>query len=322
MRIVTSLFLALTVAGCGTPTSGADGAGKQDLAGLNGADLAMAGGDLAQAGPTGADTGAPCAKAADCAGTKPVCVTKDTQGIAWPGGYCVSQCNPIKNDPNDGTNPGCPGGNGTCRGQGNQGVCETACTAAAGANPCTRTGYSCFQACEPTAESQCDPNKRASCPQDGGAPITVVTTHVPDGGIPDGGNADAFTTTTTTNSSRVCTLIGADPVGACSNGCDPTAMQDPMTPVPPCKAGDGCYPSYATGEGFCFGVFGMLGGSGDNTPCKYLNGCDPGFACRTVGMNLVCKQICGGPKNVACPMGQTCKDLSKTVMKNVVGSCE
>src|SRR5579871_459077 len=107
----------------------------------------------------GGNTGDPCAKNTDCQGTKPVCITKDTQGIMWPGGYCTSTCNPQKNDPQTGINASCPGGTGICLGAGTSGSCETACTDMMGTMPCTRMGYSCFQGCEPTARSQCDPTK-------------------------------------------------------------------------------------------------------------------------------------------------------------------
>ncbi len=248
----------------------------------------------------GGNTGDPCAKATDCQGTKATCITKDTTGITWPGGYCTSQCNPQKNDQN-GLNTACPGGQGTCVGQGTSGACELACTDAMGGMPCPRQGYSCFQGCEPTAISECDPTKKGSCPQDGG----VV--------LGDGGEY----------SGRVCVRIGADPVGQCTNGCDVFKQN--------CQgAMEACYASDDTGEGVCSQEYNPSGNpQTDGVQCFYLNMCDPGFGCYAPPMaNMaVCRPYCGGPNNVLCsaimpaPQKMKCVDLSTTVKAATVGVC-
>jgi hypothetical protein len=172
-------------------------------------DLAVPVVDLAGGGS--GVTGAPCVSASDCVGLKAVCIRMDAQGTTWPGGYCTSLCNPMKNDPMTGANAQCPG-MGTCAGQGAQGSCLTFCSASGGPNPCTRAGYSCFQGCEPTSYSQCDPRKQLSC-----------------------------------GPGQTCVRDGYDAVGACLSSCDPFAqgcgvgMRGPQC----------CYGSYDTGEGFC-----------------------------------------------------------------------
>jgi hypothetical protein len=315
MRTAPRILLAVAFTGCSHPGGkdmGASGADRGAVADLG----ARAERDLAGTQP--GNTGETCTKDADCGGMTPVCITTDAQGVVWPDGYCSSTCNPENNDPGDSANNDCPGGNGTCRGSGTAGRCETRCSSKSGENPCTRVGYSCFHSCEPTALSQCDPTRKGTCPQDGGAPITVVD--YPDGGIPDGGGGDGSVGTMMTTAARVCVLVGQDSVGACSDGCDPLSAQAPGMPPPPCKPDQGCYPSYSTGEGFCFRVYG--GGGGDGAPCMYLNACDPGLACRTINATGNCRRLCGGPGGVACPMGQTCKDLSGAVPKSAIGSCE
>ncbi len=249
----------------------------------------------------GGNTGDPCTKASDCAGTKATCITKDTQGVTWPGGYCTSQCNPQKND-SMGLNSACPGGMGTCLGAGTMGACEVACSA----GTCPRQGYACFQGCEPASRSECDPTKAMSCPQDGGAVI----------------DSDAGTT-----SPRTCAKIGTDNVGQCVNGCDPLAAQSEGNPSPPCTASEGCYPSYFTGEGTCFQTVAPAQGTGDEgMPCMFLNNCLPGLSCHAENNTAVCRHMCRtGAMPVACPMNlnKKCGKLfSMTpVSTDVLGLC-
>lgn len=299
--------IALAIAGCG----GGGTPGAHDMAGGPAVDMSNSstddqggnGPDLA--GPAGAISGAPCMKDADCAGIKPACLTKDAQGTVWPGGYCISNCNPQKNDMN-GANPSCPGATSTCVGNDTMGICEVNCTDKMGAMPCTRAGYSCFTGCEPTSTSECDPTKKNSCPQDGGVLLP--------NGIPDGGNPDSGTYT---YSGRSCVRLGADAVGNCTNGCDPFRQNcaDVMMTM------QACYASDDTGEGVCSDVF---GGGGDGDACQYLNACDAGLACWSPpgGMGAAaCRPYCGGPKNVACTNGKKCADLSMGVKAAVVGAC-
>lgn len=260
--------------------------------------------------PAGAPTGAPCATDKDCDGTKPVCITKSALGVPWPGGYCSAPCNPLKNDPKTGLNPGCPGTGGTCAGSGNQGNCFTYCTGSLSKpndHPCTRTGYLCFGVgnagggCEPAAFSECTPDKPTSCPQDGGVNYPAKT----DGGTP-------------TYSGRVCTLVGNDLVGNCTDGCDVFAQNciDMM-------GMQGCYADDINGVGTCAGVNSM-GQDGD--ACTYTNDCNPGLGCYygggVTGMGT-CRPYCrvGGMKPVACTNGKTCVDHSNSVKSSVVGNC-
>ncbi|MSP60336.1 MAG: hypothetical protein EXR72_08340 [Myxococcales bacterium] len=284
-RALLLFSLSLAVIGCGGKTPPADG-GKADLASQQ--DLTMA--------PTEdmsmqlAATGEPCTKPAQCDGTKPVCITKDSQGATWPEGYCSATCSSKKNDA-DGINPNCPGG-GHCTQQGN---CVTICDRN---NLCQRTGYSCFVAglgfysCAPSSRSQCDPNKN-NCPQDGGVFTSV------DGG-PDGG----------TYSGRACVSVGVD-VGECRDGCDPFLQN--------CVMNGGCYATFIQGYGICSSP----GTAKEGEACMYLNGCLPGLSCRTTAMmGSVCRHYCRtGAKLVACPMGQKCNDLSMTVKADKVGVC-
>jgi hypothetical protein len=253
--------------------------------------------------PQGAPTGDPCTAPADCDGNKPVCITKDSTGVMWPMGYCSSTCSTTKNDPNTRINPACPGNNGTCVGT----QCETLCSAGT-----CRMGYSCFQSCEPTGRSQCDPTMAMSCPQDGG---TGFFQPDPDGGVDDAGMPLGKDVTAPRN----CARIGQDDVGRCTDGCDPLYPQSTGMPSPPCTAQQGCYPSYETGLGTCFET---LNGVDEGQPCMYLNNCNPGLACRTVKNQKICRKMCGGPNMVGCPNGQTCADLTTTVKKDVLGSCD
>ena len=167
------------------PRIDADGGAPVDLAKSEAEDMVTIGPtDLAA--PSG-NTGGPCTKKADCAGTKPFCVIKDANDVPWPGGYCGSGCHLYNNDPTTGINPDCPGGNGTCRGTpGSSGYCYDACDK----GTCKRQGYSCFQNyCEPTALSQCNPTVKGSCGTD-----------------------------------MACIRIGVDNVGECTTACDPFAQ--------------------------------------------------------------------------------------------------
>ncbi|MSP61123.1 MAG: hypothetical protein EXR72_12415 [Myxococcales bacterium] len=183
-----------------------------------------------------AETGEPCTKATDCAGTKAICITKDTQGVMWPGGYCTSQCNPTKNDPQDDSNAMCPG-IATCRGAGTSGGCELLCDKGS-----CRTGYSCFQTCNPTSLSMCNPTKAGSC-----------------------------------GANKTCARLGADDVGSCQAACDPLKQGCPMDAN---MNDQGCFASADTGEGLCFAPV-TPGGvpTKDGDGCKYLNGCSAGSAC-------------------------------------------
>ena len=232
-------------------------------------------------GGGGANTGDPCVKAADCGGMKPQCLTKDSQGNTWPGGYCISQCNPQKNDPNDTTNPACIGGGATCLGQGTSGACETICSGKTGATPCTRTGYSCFQTCEPTSISKCDPTKAGIC----GPKMT-------------------------------CVRLGADNVGQCAPSCDPFAQGCMDIMGQPA----GCYASDDTGEGVCSQVFGM-GADGDACMYLNACNPGLGCYAAPKAMMAQCRPYCGGAKSVACANGKMCVDLSTTVKKTATGIC-
>ncbi len=315
-RWVIILSGVAMVAGCGNGSS--SGTGK-DMA-LGGGDLtttptddgSAAGGDMVTP-PQGGNSGDPCTKDTDCTGTKPTCLTKAGDGSVWPGGYCTSNCNPNKNDAMTGANPNCPGG-GTCIGQDTMGACEANCTDMKGSMPCTRAGYVCAQGCEPSSLYECDPTKKigqaGGCPQDGGVFLP--------GPAPDGGNADAGTST---YSGRVCVRLGADNVGQCTDGCNvftqncqPDAMGNDQA----------CYASDDTGEGVCSAPYGNPPGA-DGDACQYLNGCAAGLGCWSDPKNQnapgVCRPFCGGPGNAACKNGKTCVDLSMTVMKSAVGSC-
>jgi hypothetical protein len=282
-------FAAL--AGCNQPTMdkvdlfgvGGDG-GMQDLVANNNKDLVMK-----------LPTGAPCMSKTECGGTSPTCEMKLQSGEAFPGGYCSSTCSTSMNDPNnDGLNPKCPGGTGTCVG----GKCYTKCTGSSNMTntmPCERMGYACFNigmpVCLPASHSQCDPNVRDSCPQDGG----LVT------------DTDAGTL-----SGQVCAPVGEDPVGQCVAACDVFVQN-----CPDLQNGNkqGCYAEYKFGLGLCFGV---VGGGMDGAACQYLNGCDPGFACTA----NKCRAYCGGPNNVMCTNGKMCAQLSMmSPPTTVVGVC-
>jgi hypothetical protein len=230
-------------------------------------------------------------QAADCKGAIAKCVTKDVTGVVWPDGYCVSACDPLKNDPMSGLNPDCPG-HGTCFG-GMTGTCYLACTSRQGNDPCLRNGYSCFyRGCLPDALSECDPTMASSCPQDGGFPL--------DGGVRSG---------------QTCESEGYDPVGVCFDRCDPFTQNCPKDGL---GNPEGCYPTWTFGDGFCA----SSGKATDGQPCAYLNTCAPGLTCVGDAMgNYLCRPFCGGPGNVTCKNGKKCVDLSGMVKSTVVGIC-
>lgn len=235
----------------------------------------------------GGNTGDGCVKSIDCAGTKPVCITKDAMGNVWPGGYCTSVCNPQKNDPLDATNPACPGGMATCFGQGTQGACGLLCTDRHGAAPCLRMGYSCFQICQPTSLSQCDPTKPRAC-----------------------------------GMGKTCLRSGADDVGDCVPSCDIFVQ---VCPADMNGAMQTCLASLDTGEGGCVSPVGNPSGR-DGDQCQALAGCAPGLGCyappnATMKSQVVCRPYCGGPKNVGCSNGKQCVDCSTKVKKAVAGYC-
>jgi hypothetical protein len=265
-----------------TPAMMCGGNGQQCCQGntCNGQNLMCVNGVCKAAGGQGA-TGDPCALATDCAGTKPVCITKDAMGIAWPGGYCTSSCNPQLNDQNTGLNAACPGGAGTCLGNGTTGTCETACTAMNGAMPCTRQGYLCFQGCEPAAESMCNPTLKGQC-----------------------GNGMA------------CVRIGSDDVGSCAPACNP--FQQGCANINNMTAG--CYASDDNGEGVCSAVFNdNMDGVACLylNDCHPGLGC----YLPPQQQNAVCRPYCGGPNNVPCTNGHVCVDLSMNVKVATVGVC-
>jgi hypothetical protein len=284
MRL-TSLLVALAVAGCGDNAGNSDASLDQsqkisDAATPGDGSVpvdAASPPDLAK--PPG-NTGAPCASAAECGGMQPVCLTTQN-GQTWPGGYCSSSCNPVQNDPGSGLNPACPG-SGTCAGQGMMGSCFAPC----GPPPCARMGYSCFatpfNACEPTSLSQCDPTVAGKC----GAGMS-------------------------------CVRIGPDPVGRCDPGCDLFAENCPADGQGNPQA---CYASQDNGEGTCFSLRNPPGSS-DGMQCMFLNDCAPGLYCHGEGAFAYCRPYCGGPNNVACTNGKACVDLSAKVPKSVVGLC-
>lgn len=290
LRTLASLALVSLGAGCGKDATPPQG-GKPDLDMASGIDTDMAN--------VGGNTGDTCLLNTDCMGLFPSCVREDSQGRSWPGGYCVSKCNPQKNDA-DGFNGACPGGTGTCTGSGVDGRCRTACTAKIGALPCERMGYSCWtNGCEPTAFSECDPSKKGSCPEDGGVLLPATT----DGGMKG-------------YSGRVCGRYGDDDVGLCRNGCDV------FTQICLVAMGSkplGCYASHDTGEGSCSDV---VGGGGDGETCRYLNSCAPGLACHGEAEATRCRKFCRtGAQPRSCPIGQKCGDLGPKVKSDLVGVC-
>ncbi len=259
-----------------------DLAAAQDLAVP--ADLAPAG-DLAMpiadlAGPR-ANTGEPCGKSLDCAGTKPSCFA-NMNGTTWPGGYCSAQCDPANTDPKTGLNRDCPGGHGICVGQ-NPGQCLTACTGMQGNDPCLRANYLCFSpgGCEPTGLSMCDPTKPGSC----GASMT-------------------------------CVRVGDDNVGECTPACDPFKQNCAKLNNQPTA----CYASDDTGEGLCSNIYTPNGDGQACTflnDCAAGLGC---FQLNQ-NVGPVCRPFCGGPNNVACNNGKTCAGINGNVPKAVVGCC-
>jgi hypothetical protein len=164
--------------------------------------------------PTG-NTGATCASDKDCTGSR--CLLVDTKGTTWPDGYCSATCNPMMND-KYGLNADCPGGKAVCIGNQFVGQCENRCTAMTGPIPCTRTGYACFEGCEPISQSMCDPAQVGAC-----------------------GNA------------KSCFPIGQDPVGGCFPACDPFLQQGCAMDegcIPSTVNGESiCFPAYYGHDG-------------------------------------------------------------------------
>jgi hypothetical protein len=216
------------------------------------------------------------------------CITTDTQGKTWPGGYCTAKCDPTQNNPTDGSNPACPG-MGTCVGQGNTGDCLFNCSTTADC----RTGYGCFTGagCLPLAFSQCDPSAMpTTCLQDGGLPVG------------DGGPSLGF----------LCDPLG-DKVGTCDPICDVFTQN-----CPPASDGaeQACNASpIEGGAGVCFPDLSLL----DGQPCMYLNSCSPGLGCDFVTRR--CRRYCGGPNNVMPINCGVCNDLSPMIKASVVGLC-
>jgi hypothetical protein len=241
-------------------------------------------GDLAMRGDlamAAGSTGAPCKSKADCSGSTPTCILTK-DGLTWRDGYCSAGCSDGDNDTTTRFNPACPGGTSTCAG----GQCFLGCSAGT-----CRDGYSCFNfaeipVCWTTAASECDPTTMNTCPQDGGT-------------TDDAG----------TYFGKVCVPLGDDPVGLCWNACDVFEQN--------CAQDEACTADEMTGQADCAGA----GLGSDGEACKYLNDCAAGLACHDEGGNSVCRAYCGGPGNGACPMGQTCKDLSQMVPKSRIGIC-
>ncbi len=112
--------------------------------------------------------------------------------------------------------------------------------------------------------------------------------------------------------SLTCGPAGLDAVGVCAPRCDPFAQD--------CKLGQPCYASPLTGVGACVEQIGI--GHVDGAHCDYFNNCSPGYGCALTAMGYTaCGRYCGGPNNVACPNGQTCRDLSPSVGAQTVGVC-
>jgi hypothetical protein len=247
-------------------------------------------------------TGTPCTTNADCAGTNGLCRTKSHSGVAYPNGYCSSDCNPANDDPSSGIDPECSGALGTCLGSTAPGACLELCTGridpsgAAGMFPC-RDGYSCFLAtdisavCLPTALSQCDPTQKGSCmPNDAGK-------------------------------GQTCVSVGLDPVGVCDDACDYFAQDCAPDVTDAGSTPRACYAN-SFGEGICD----IAGAGTDGQPCAFLGDCAPGLGCHGEGgdggpVMGVCRPYCGGASNKACTNGKACIDLSSTVTMATVGYC-
>jgi hypothetical protein len=174
--------------------------------------------------PPLAPTGTACLDVSECDGAGANCITKDSAGIVYPGGYCTSKCDPTQNKP-DGINVACPGGSGVC-----VGLCYASCTAKNGSMPCSRQGYSCFTfcaekacfgACYPTSASECAPSVPGSC-----------------------------------GPGMACYPIGLDDVGQCLATCD-LFKQDCNQAM----GSMGCYIQDDTGQGYCSQVGDLTDGA-------------------------------------------------------------
>lgn len=298
-RWLCSLALALG-AGCGGGTNPTV-VDMANPAGNN--DMCQCLPDMAKAA---APTGAPCVADSDCAvgggpTKKAQCVRAVGTGmdmIQWPGGYCAAVCRMALNDMDTGLNTDCSDGTGTCEADANSmsnGHCRFACN---DSTEC-RTGYACFWvndvalACEPKAESECDPSKVGSCP------ATVPA----DGGV---GYNDT------------CVNAGDETVGFCYPGCDPfKAVGCPGTP----DAAD-CHASSLTGEGYCDMQNDTPAAAGG--PCQYDGDCGPGYGC---GADTKCWKYCradGKTVEQQCgAVGATCLKLDPAgkLAASVAGTC-
>ena len=317
MKRFSSLFcgLLLAAAGCG-PSGGGGGGTNPDIAmaPMNKPDIAMGPDLMVVMGPCmngmPGCSGDPCTKVADCAkGLGPnqsaQCLkTQMTQGggtLTWTDGYCTSACRPTRNDPQNGLNPDCPGGNATCEGSGATGQCVTACQMS---SEC-RTEYACFVVnnvafgCLPKAVSECDPAKAGTCPRmcaDAGA-------------VPDGGMACYEDT---------CVNIGDGTVGTCVPGCDYFKNLG-------CPGGNDtdCHASDVTGEGLCVGACTTADCQNNNFngACgNFYSDCAGGYGCASGK----CRKYCNdNNKGTQCPQGATCGKLNTNtkVPTSVAGLC-
>jgi len=315
---VATMAVAASLAGCGGSSNNNNNNSNPDLTAAA-PDMAVTPPDMVvvtgpcKNGDPGC-TGDPCTKASECAkGNGPnqtaMCVksTMLTGGgsLAWPGGYCQTPCRMAKNDAqNNGLNSDCPGPDGTslgtCLGQTGNGVCVTFCNTSA---DCRNGGvdYSCFVAnqnalgCLPTASSECNPAKSASCPD------TSNCAGQNDGGVMPPCYRDT------------CVNEGDGTVGTCLPGCDPFAATG-------CPDGNNtdCHCSDATGEGLCNGA-GVGGGAG--AACgHFFTDCASGYGC----LNGVCYKYCNDANvGTQCSQGATCKPFSAQtkVKTSVAGIC-
>jgi hypothetical protein len=308
---LATLAVAASLAGCGGGNNNNNNGNPDltvvlDMTAVTPPDMTVANGPCLNGNP--GCTGDPCAKASDCAkGTGPnqsaVC-TKSTmlQGggtLTWPDGYCTSPCRVSKNDPNNnGLNPDCAGGLGTCAGNSGTGTCVVFCGSSA---DCRDKNYACFVVsqialgCEPAALSQCNPGKAATCPD------TANCAGQNDGGVMPPCYRDT------------CVNEGDGTVGTCLPGCNPfTAMGCPDGNDTDCHCSD------VTGEGLCNGA-GVGGGAG--AACgHFFTDCASGYGC----LNGVCYKYCNDANAATqCSQGATCKPFSSMtkVKTSVAGIC-
>lgn len=292
LALLGSGLLAASLAGCGS--SGGGTPANPDMAtGVGGsADLTMTVGgnkDLLMPNTGGtAQTGEPCAKAADCANSvagsmvKATCVTKSMlngKSIAWTDGYCESPCRPKNTNPDTGINTDCPSDNATCAPTSQtQGVCFAACasvTDCRDAYVCALTSGTRAPICVPTAESGCDP-------KDDPRPQMLKC-----------------------KMGQTCVNYSPDnSYGGCADICKP-----PEQGCAPLMQGNvGCVADLNSldGSGDCIGVNGGLEGGA----CFYLNDCAAGLQCYARTCRQYCRQIGNNPETPKCPQGQKCVDMT------------